>query len=288
MSQFLFFSGLAQGMLYALVALAFTLIFRAANVATFAIAGVSTFLGFAGFEYVRRGGPGGYVGALVFATVLGGVLGLALYQGLIRRFPAGNLLVLMLVTIGLNFMLIGIAEARYAHAEPYVFPSAFSTNKALVVGVTPQHFAIFVATLGAFGGIYALLNRTRIGLQIRAVAEDVDSARAIGINVNHCRNVTWMVGTALIGLSAVLFAPLLFLDTGTNSLLVSKALAASILGGLNSLPGAVLGGVLLGVIGSFAVPIAPEASNAAVFLVIVVVLFLKPEGLLGRRELRKL
>lgn len=289
MNLYLLSGGFAQGLLYALIALSFSIVWQSAKAANFAIAGQSVVVAFVAYEYTMRNGPGGYFGSLIVALVVGGVLGAITFRLIIRRLPPDNLLVLLLATIGLNFVLIGLIQVPYARREPYLFSSPLETSMPRVGGLTSQHVLILVVTLTVLVALTLFLKRTLLGLEVRAVAEDIRKAQEIGIDVVKTRTVAWALGGATAGLAAVLFAPLLFLDTTTmNNALLVRALAAAIVGGLSSLPGAVLGGLVLGMFEAAVVPYFPQSSEAAVFALLTFAVIVRPEGLLGRTVVEKL
>lgn len=296
LSSLLLFSGLANGALYALLALAFSLLFRTTHVPYFAIGGTGTVVALTTFEiYTRLDLP--YAVGCLISMVLGGVFGLLAYEVIFRRFnkrqasvdPTYQVLVYFVAAISLNTLLYGIAQYFWAQGEPYNFPRALPVSNSLFgLGVSSQHVAIFLALAITLTLLYLYLFRTYTGLKIRAVAENDTTAEALGLNVRSARRQVWALSSSLIGLAAMLFAPLLFLDTGVLNPVMSKALAGAILGGMISLPGAVIGGLVLGVIENLAVPVWANGRDSVALIVIVIMLLVRPQGLFGRVQARKL
>lgn len=288
MSWLLFFSGIGNGLLYGLMALGFTLLFRTANVPNLALGGIGTLAALLSMSLYTGLGLG-YFPALFIALVIGAVIAQAVNWSVFSKLGSDNVLVALVASIGLNFVLIGVAQRFWAHGEPYRFPGAPSTHdQLLVAGLSSQHGLIVVATVVILGAIYWLLYRTTLGLEIRAVAEDRHMAHLVGVNVGRSKAISWMLMGGLVGLASVLFAPVLFLDTAILTSVMYKALGASVLGGLTSIGGAVVGGLLLGVVENMVVPFAPTAREAAAFIIIIVILAIRPQGLFGTAKVRKI
>lgn len=288
MSWLLFFSGLANGFLYAAMALGFTLLFKTARVPNLALGGIGTLIALVTLDiYTGLNLP--YWAALLIALAIGLAMGWGIHRLIFSRLKGGSVLVALVTTIGLNFILIGIAQRYWAHGEPYRFPGSPSTQDSLLVkGLSHQHGLILIVTLAMLGVLYAILYRSRLGLDVRAVAEDAETAHIVGLNVKRVHGFSWMLMASLAGIAAVLFAPLLLLDTNVLNLVMYKALGAAVLGGLTSLGGAVVGGIALGVVENMVVPYAPTASEAAAFIVIILILAIRPQGLFGKETIRKI
>ncbi|HWK27345.1 MAG TPA: branched-chain amino acid ABC transporter permease [Solirubrobacter sp.] len=288
MSSLLIITGIASGILYGLMALAFTFLFRTAGIPNLAIGAMGTFVALLALKiYAPIGLP--YWAGVLIAMLLGMAMGAASELLVFRRLRGADPLVFLVATIGLNLLLFGVAQYLWAANEPYRFPGAYSPSGTVIVdGLSPQAVAIFIATAVVLGLLSALLYRSQMGREIRAVAEDPAAAHAIGLSVARAHLIVWMLAAAIIGLAAILFAPLLLLDTSVLSLVMYKAMGAAVLGGLGSLVGAVVGGLLLGLIENLVVPFAPSARDAAAFVVIVLVLLLRPQGLFGRTQIKKI
>lgn len=288
MSSLLIITGIASGILYGLMALAFTFLFRTAGIPNLAIGATGTFVALLALKiYAPLGLP--YWVGVVIAMLIGVVMGALSELLVFRRLRGSDPLVFLVATIGINLLLFGIAQYLWAEHEPYHFPGSYSPSGTVFVnGLSPQSVAVFAATTLVLAMLGALLYRSQMGREIRAVAEDANAAHAIGLNVKRAHLIVWMLAAAIIGLAAVLFAPLLLLDTNVLNLVMYKAMGAAVLGGLGSLVGAVVGGVLLGLIENMVVPYAPSARDAAAFVVILVVLLVRPQGLFGRAQIKKI
>lgn len=288
MSALLIITGIANGVLYALMALSFTFLFRTAGIPNLAIGAIGTFIALLSLKIY---GPAGmpYWAGVLLAIVFGLLLGAALELLIFRRLRGSDRIVYLVATIGINLALIGVAQYLWSAGEPYKMPRAYSPNgTVLVQGLSPAAVAVFIATAIVLTLLYLLLYRSRVGREIRAVAEDHTAAGMIGIDVRRAHLVVWMITAAIISLAAMLFAPLLLLDTSVFNFVMYKAMGAAVLGGLGSLVGAVVGGVSLGIIENAVVPYAPSAQDAATFGVILLVLLLRPQGVFGRRHLKKI
>lgn len=287
-SMYLVISGLANGLLYGLLALGFVLLFKTTGVANLAIGGAATTIALITLDIY---GPAGlpYGAAMVIAIVIGGLVGLILRVTIFAAIADRPVLTLLVAAIALNLLLTGVNQFFWAQGEPYDFPRALDAQSGSVLpGLSRQHLLILVTTIVLLTVVAFVLYRTGIGRQIRAVAEDAQVAAALGINVRMVHTVVWVFATAVVGLAAVLFAPILLLDTNNMSQVTYKAMAAAVLGGLNSLGGAVVGGLILGLIENLVVPIAPGAKEAAAFLVLILILSVRPNGLFSRKSVRKL
>jgi branched-chain amino acid transport system permease protein len=287
-SLYLVISGLANGLLYGLLALGFVLLFKTTGVANLAIGGAATTIALVTLElYGPTGLPYGV--AMLIAIVIGGLAGLLLRLTIFAAIADRPVLTLLVAAIALNLLLTGVNQFFWAQGEPYDFPRSFDSQGGLVLpGLSRQHLLILVTTVVLLSVFAFVLYRTGIGRQIRAVAEDAQVAATLGISVPMVHTVVWVFATAVVGLAAVLFAPILLLDTNNMSAVTYKAMAAAVLGGLGSLGGAVVGGLILGLIENLVVPIAPGAKEAASFLVLILILSVRPNGLFGRKSVRKL
>ncbi|MGD8984360.1 MAG: branched-chain amino acid ABC transporter permease [Desulfobacteraceae bacterium] len=277
-------SGLATGSIYALVALGLALIYRSTRILNFAhgdIATAGTFFAFTLLGLNVHYGP-----AFILALVFGAVLAMAFYFCVLvpaQRREATHLGQIIL-TLGLGLIIQGFV-ARFGGAEPQSFPfpiSDFDTYQ--VGGVVISHLSLATFAVGLFGSLlfYLLVQKTRLGLAMRATSENLPAAQTMGIPTRKILALSWGLA-ALLGVLAGLFlAPALLFDTFFMMEPFLKGFAAAILGGLNSLPGAIVGGLILGVSESLAGGFVNIAfKNTLAFLIIILVLLFRPEGLLG-------
>jgi branched-chain amino acid transport system permease protein len=278
-------TGLAAGSLYGLVALGLVLVHRASRVLNFAHGDLATLGTFVAFALLGRG----YAFAPAFAAALGAGAGLAVafYFGVLapaRRKGAG-VPGQVILTLGLGLMIQGVVVHQWG-AEPDRLPFPLSDTRTWAVGpvfVSELALGTLAAGLLASGLLYLLVQRTRLGLAMRAVSENLPAAQTLGIPTRRVLATAWGVAAALGVLAGLFLAPALLLDPFFMLDPFLKGFAAAVLGGLHSLPGAVLGGLLLGLAESLAgAYVALQFKSSVAFLVIVTVLLVRPEGLLGR------
>lgn len=278
-------TGLSGGSLYALVALGLVLIYRSARVLNFAHGDVATFGTFVAFSIVSRGLPLSL--GLPAAIRVGGVVAMLFYFGALvpAQRKGATQLGQVILTLGLSLVLQGLTVYGWG-AEPDSFPFPLSDSKVWQVGpvfVSELSLGTLAAAAAASLLLYLLTQRTRLGLAMRATSENLAAAQTLGIPTRQVLAFAWGTAAALAVIAGVFLAPALLLDPFFMLDPLFKGLAAAVLGGLNSLPGAVLGGLVLGVAESLAGGyLAMEFKSTLAFVLIVAVLLVRPEGLLGK------
>ncbi len=287
MARFLQYAlaGLSGGSLYALVALGLVLIYRSARVLNFAHADIATFGTFIAFAAVTSGLPL-WIG-LPLALVVGAAVAMVFYFGAVvpAQRRGATPLGLVILTLGLSLILQGFTVYRWG-AEPDRFPFPISDSKVWKVGplfVSELSAGTLSAAAVASLLLYLLTQKTRLGIAMRATSENLQAAQTLGIPTRAVLAFAWGTAAALAVVAGVFLAPALLLDPFFMLDPMFKGLAAAVLGGLNSLPGAVAGGLILGVAESlFGAYVAMEFKSTLAFVLIVAVLLVRPEGLLGR------
>ena len=278
-------TGLSAGSLYALVALGIVLIYRSTRVLNFAHGAVATFGTFVAFGLLTSGAP--FVIAFPLALLVGALIAVVFY--FIVLVPAqrqgATLLSQVILTLGLALIFEGVIVYRWG-AEPDRLPFPLSDTRTWRMGslfVSELSVGTLAVSLVASGLLYVLVQRTRLGLAMRAASENLQAAQTLGIPTRRVLGLSWAVASALGVLAGIFLAPALLLDPFFMLDPFLKGFAAAVLGGLNSLPGAVLGGVILGLAESLAgAYLTIQFKNTLAFLVIIVVLLVRPDGLLGR------
>ena len=287
MGRFLQFliTGLSLGSLYALVALGLVLIYRTTRVLNFAHGEVATLGAFVAFSLVASG-RSFWIASLLGILAGAGVAILFYFAVLVPAQRRGaNALGQIILTLGLSQVIHAFVLYRW-RPEPERFPLPVSDTTTLALGpVFVSHLSL--ATLGTgitcCAILLLLVQRTRLGLAMRAIAENLPAAQTLGLPTRPVLAFTWGLASALAVVAGILLAADLFLDPFFMLDPFLKGFAAATLGGLNSLPGAVVGGLLLGAAESLAgAYLAIEFKNSLAFLVILVTLLVRPEGLLGR------
>jgi len=282
-------SGLAAGALYGLLALGFVMIYKTSDVLSFAqgeIAMVNTFFAFSLIETYHVPFWPAFGLTLLFAWCLGITLEFVFLR------PARNptLLGLIIITLGFDLILYGLAGWIWGY-DTTSFPSPFSDFKAYTVGgvvVSEVNLWIFGVSLGLMGLLFAFFRFTRLGVAMRAVAQNRMASRIMGIRIKRINAMTWGLASVLGAVAGVLIAPITFLDINMGLNPGLKAFTAAVLGGMTSMPGAVVGGLLLGVleniVGAY---VSPELKVSVAFFVIIAVLCIRPAGLFGHHYRRR-
>ncbi len=279
-------SGLATGSVYALMALALVIIYNATRTLNFAQGEMLMVSAFLAWTVHQAGAP--LLVAVVAAVAGSAALGWLLERFVIRRSIAATHWDVLIITLGLALVLRALAGLVWTH-DDFPFPSFFP-SRPLVVGaarLSPVSLGIIGASLALMLGLYLLFVRTRLGRAMRAVAQNQRAARLMGISVERVFTASWMLAAAVGAVAGVLIAPVTFLSTKMG-LIVISGFTAAVLGGFGSMPGAVLGGMLLGVIENLAPLYLPSGIRYAVpFLLLIAILVVRPAGLLGRVQVRK-
>jgi branched-chain amino acid transport system permease protein len=274
------FNGLIIGAFYALMALGLSLILNLSGVINFAhggFLGIGAYLAFTLMPFV------GFWGALVLAPLLTALLGIAVERVLIGRLYGRDPLYSLLLTFGLAFILED--GTRYVWG-PATLP--FSVPTWLLSPLSNQFFfltgyRLFMVVLAivVVGALFLILGRTRLGIRIRAGTLDLETVSVLGVNVRVLRNLNFGLGIFLAGLAGVLAAGMLGLQPTIGSTLIMPSFVAIIIGGLGSLPGTLLGGLLIGVATGLTAVFWPSASEAVIYVMMGIVLLIRPRGLLG-------
>jgi branched-chain amino acid transport system permease protein len=283
-------SGLAAGGAYASLALALVLIYSAMGLVNFAQGEFAMFATFIAWSLmVERHVP--YPLAFVLAIAIAMIGAAALERLVVRPFERGPQLSIVIVTLALLTIVNGLAGFIWGYV-PRSFPSPFPQTPIVVAGVylRVDDLGVLGVSIVVFGLIYLLLNRTRLGLAMRTAALYPESARLLGVSVGGMLAVGWGLSAGVGAVSGMLVAPLYLLEPNMMQQAIIYAFAAAVLGGIESPFGAVVGGLLLGVllnlIGAY-LPAIADLRLAAALLVIVVVLLVRPAGLFGRVHTRR-
>lgn len=277
-------SGLALGSIYALLALSLVLINKATDVVNFAQGEMAMFGTFLCFALLTRGGlPLPMV--LVLAMPLGAVLGVVTHRIAMRPLESGPPINALIATIGL-WMIFHHAAGWIWGYDPVRFPTLFASEPVKILGATlaQNSLGIIGVSLLTMALLYLFFDHTRTGVAMRAASMNRRAAQLMGINVTRLSLVAWGLATAISVVSGLLVAPLTFLDFEMMVAVLLKSFAGAILGGFNSLPGAVVGCLTLGVLENlFGAYVSSAFKDAFAFGMIIVVLMFRPEGLFTKR-----
>lgn len=284
-------NGLTQGSVYALLALGFTMIFGTLRMVTFAHGEVYMVGAYVGFELVRLLYPSFFLAlfAALVATALLGLLIELLAFHFLRDAPHVTSL---LVTIGLSILLVNLAQLIWGpetQSLSYSILDKMDYGEIQLAGVYISflQMAVLGVTVLLMLILYLIIDKTKLGRVIRATAQDYEAAYAMGVNVNRVFAAAFAMGSMLGGVAGVLVGIYYNLFYPTMGQLYGlKAFSASVVGGLTSLPGAVVSGLLIGVVETFSVEFgASNFRHMVSFLFMILILVLRPSGLFGGKEL---
>ena len=295
-------NGITTGALYSLIALGFSMVYGVLKLLNFAhgdLYMVGAYIGFfviqwfGGAQHLTIAVPLLLVIMFVLAAGLVGGLGVAIERFAYRPLRDAPRIAPLITAIGVSFFLESSALLLFgAQYRVYNTADFISLSSGIQIGsVTIDSVQILVLVLGVLlmVGLQLLVNRTRLGRQMRAVAADREAAEMLGINVNFVITATFFLGSALAGVAGIMGGLLFNQVTSTIGFIAGlKAFTAAVVGGIGSIPGAMLGGLLIGLAESFVTGyISSTYSNLIVFGILIVVMLLRPSGLLGRAQLQK-
>ncbi|HUB21808.1 MAG TPA: branched-chain amino acid ABC transporter permease [Streptosporangiaceae bacterium] len=295
-------NGITTGALYSLVALGFSMVYGVLKLLNFAHGDLYMVGAYIGFFLIQFFGGAAHVSIpvplllvimFVVAAALVGGLGVAIERFAYRPLRDAPRIAPLITAIGVSFFLESSALLLFgAQFRVYNTAEFISLSSGIRIGsVTIDSVQILVLVLGLalMAGLQLIVNRTRLGRQVRAVAADREAAEMLGINVNFVITATFFLGSALAGIAGVMAGLLFNQVTSTIGFIAGlKAFTAAVVGGIGSIPGAMLGGLLIGIAESFVTGyISSTYTNLIVFGLLIVVMLVRPSGLLGRVQLQK-
>jgi branched-chain amino acid transport system permease protein len=283
-------AGLAAGGIYASLALALVLIYSAMGLINFAQGEFAMFTTFICWTLLTILG---LPFALAFAISVAAAFSVAfvLERIVVRPFENGSRLTVVLATLALFEIVNSVAGFLWGYV-PRPFPSPFPARPISVGGIliSIQDAGIIGVSLLVLGLLYLLFNRTKLGLAMRAAAQYPEVCELLGIRTGRMLAIGWGLASAVGAVSGILVAPVVFLEPNMMQSVIIYAFAAAVLGGIDSPAGAVVGGLLLGVvlalIGAY-IPSLADLRLALSLLLIVLLLVLRPSGLFGRRQVTR-
>lgn len=282
-------SGLSFGSLYALIALAMVIIYKTSEVPNFGqgeMAMISTFVAYALLVTHDYSFAISFVGALIFAAVLGVFLEFVF----LRRAKDPNILSLILITLGFQMILYGLASWKWgADQKDLPFPvSDFDVINLGPAVLSYLNIATLLIALVLMLILFVFFKYTKVGIAMKATQQNAMAARINGIRTNRILSITWAMSSIIGAVAGILLAPIATLDPNLMLDPLIKGFAAAVLGGMTTLVGAALGGYILGVIENlFGGYVSLEFKSIVAFMIIVVVLCFKPSGLFARHYVRK-
>ena len=282
-----FINGMSIGAVYAIIALGYTMVYGIAKMLNFAhgdVIMVGAYIAFCMTNYLGMPAIVGVIAAMIVCTLLG-----ILIEGLAYRPLRGTSSLAVLITaIGVSYFLQNAAQLIWGEATKS-FTSVVSMQPIKLFGgqlvITGEVLLTLGVSVLVMIGLTLFTGKTKMGKAMRAVAEDREAAQLMGINVNRTISTTFAIGSALAAVAGVLLCSTVpTLQPTTGSMPGIRAFTAAVFGGIGSIPGAMIGGVALGLIETFSKAyISTQFSDAIVFLVLIIILLVKPAGLLGKR-----
>ncbi len=281
--QFLL-SGITVGAVYALVALGFTIIYNASDVVNFA-QGEFVMLGGMMTVFSYTAGLPLPLAALI-AIIVTAAIGVALYKLAIEPARGAPVVSLIIITIGASIFIRGVTQLVF-DKQIHRFP-AFSGDQPILIGgatILPQSLWVIAGALAVFFCLWLFFTRTLLGRAVLATANNRVAARLVGINTNYVMTLSFAMSAAIGALAGVLVTPITLTSYDVGLALALKGFAAAMLGGMGNPKGALVGGLLLGVLEAMTAGyISSQYKDAAAFVVIIAVLFAMPQGLFGRQS----
>jgi branched-chain amino acid transport system permease protein len=282
--------GVASGMIYGSLALALVLIHQATRIPNFAQGEMAMLSTFVAWALINRGLP--WIAAVAITIVLSMAGGYGLQRGLIRWVERSPHLTQVMVTLGVFMVINGSVGLAWGYI-PKTLDGPFPTGSLRVAGLTTswQAVSMVLVTIGMLLLLYLLFSRSRLGLRLRAAAQNPTSARLAGINVGRAYGIGWGLSAVVGAVAGVMVAPQTGLEPNFMFPILLYAFAGATVGGFSSPGGAVVGGVLVGVVEALTATyvgfIGTELSLTVALVTIVAVLLVRPNGLFGKKEVAR-
>ena len=280
-------TGISLGSVYAIIALGYTMVYGIAKMLNFAhgdVIMIGAYAVYVAMASAKMPSLAAILVAMVICTVLGVVIERVAYRPL---RGSGSPLAVLITAIGVSYLLQNLALLIFG-SNPKSFSSAVSLPALKLAGgqitISAETIVTIIASLVIVFGLTTFINKTKPGQAMLAVSEDQGAAKLMGINVNRTIALTFAIGSALAAIAGVLLCSAYpSLSPYTGSMPGIKAFTAAVFGGIGSIPGAMIGGILLGLIETFGKAyISAQLADAIVFAVLILILLMKPTGILGR------
>ncbi len=282
-------NGVSLGSIYALIALGYTMVYGIIKLINFAHGDVFMLGAFIGFYAIARWDMH-FIPALILAMILCAVIGVIIERVAYKRLRSATRIAALITAIGVS-LLIEYTVIFFRGASPEAYPTVIENTKIEILGaqISVQAIIILVISLILMLLLQFIVHQTKIGKAMRAVSHDADAARLMGINVDNTISATFAIGSALAGAAGVIFGiyytriePLMGVLPGL------KAFVAAVLGGIGIIPGAMVGGLLLGVVETVVSALGYSLwRDAAAFVILILILILRPAGIFGKNAREK-
>lgn len=282
-------AGVAIGCIYALIALGFVLIYKATEVVNFAQGDVMMLGAFVAFTFASLWKLPFFVAVLLAIVVLA-IVGAIFDRFLLRPIIGQPTFAAVMITLALGMVIRGVATMipgwgtdTYALKAPY----SDGVLRAGGVSVSTDHIAIIVLTTLVCLLLWAFFKRTRVGIAMQAASQNQLAANYMGIPVRRINTLIWAISSGVAAFAAVLLAPITFVHSNMGFIGL-KAFPAAVVGGFGSIPGAIVGGLIIGLVESYSGFYLPEGfKDVAAYIVVLVMLMVKPNGLFGEKLRKK-
>lgn len=284
-----FVNGISLGSIYALIALGYTMVYGIIKLINFAHGDVFMLGAFIGF-YAITGWQMHFLLALILAMILCAVIGVVIERVAYRRLRSATRIAALITAIGVS-LFIEYTVVFFRGAQPEAYPDVVKKKMINILGAQIDLKSIYILIIAIVLMVLLqfIVHKTKTGKAMRAVSHDADAARLMGINVDNTISFTFAIGSALAGAAGVIFGlyygridPLMGLMPGI------KAFVAAVLGGIGSIPGAMVGGMLLGIVETGVNAIGFSLwRDAAAFLILIFILLLRPSGIFGKNTREK-
>lgn len=280
-------NGISLGSIYAVIALGYTLVYGIAKMLNFAHGDVIMVGGYVIFTAMTSWNLNPYLSVLI-AMIACTVLGITIEKIAYKPLRQATSLAVLITAIGVSYFLQNIALLIFGE-KPVTFTSVINLPKLSLFGgkiiIKSETISAVIISVLIVVGLSLFVNKTKSGRAMQAVSEDKDAARLMGVNVNRTISLTFAIGSALAAVAgALLCSTYPVLSNTTGAMPGIKAFVAAVFGGIGSIPGSMIGGLLIGIIEIMGrAYISPQLADAIVFAVLIVVLIVKPTGILGKR-----
>lgn len=284
-----FINGISLGSIYALIALGYTMVYGIIKLINFAHGDVFMIGAFVGF-YAIAGWGLGFFPALILAMVICGVFGVLVERIAYKRLRNATRIAALITAIGVS-LLIEYSVIYVRGAQPEAYPNIISNTTFEIWGaqISSQSLMILGVSIFLMIALQFIVHRTKIGKAMRAVSYDTEAAQLMGINVNNTISATFAIGSSLAGAAGVIFGvyytkidPLMGVIPGV------KAFIAAVLGGIGIIPGAMVGGLVLGVVETVVSALGYSLwRDAAAFIILILILLFRPSGIFGKNSKEK-
>ncbi|BDH63708.1 branched-chain amino acid ABC transporter permease [Lysinibacillus sp. PLM2] len=283
-------NGISVGSIYALIALGYTMVYGIIKLINFAHGDVFMLGAFIGFFAIARWDLS-FIPALIISMVLCAVIGVIIERVAYKRLRNATRIAALITAIGVS-LLIEYTVIYFRGASPEAYPDGVIPKASIDIfgaSISSQSIMILVVTIILMVLLQFIVHKTKIGKAMRAVSHDADAARLMGINVDNTISATFAIGSALAGAAGVIFGiyytridPLMGVLPGL------KAFIAAVLGGIGSIPGAMFGGYILGIVETIVSAIGFSLwRDAAAFVILIIILIVKPSGIFGKNAREK-